>query len=132
MDEFLKPNANFIRLVEDWEKYGSITVGFDFDGTVNDYHKKGHTYEQVKTLLRELKELKCTLICWTAYHDLAFVEDFLTNEKIPFDGINTCGIKLPWDSKKPFFSSLLDDRAGLESAYKDLCLLVWYVKKHLK
>ena len=31
MDEFLRPNASFFRILDDWKKYGSITVGFDFD-----------------------------------------------------------------------------------------------------
>ena len=131
MDEFLKPNANFLRLVEDWEKYGILTIGFDFDGTVHDYHKKGHTYNMVIELLRELKSIGCHLVCWTAYKDIeVYVPQFLTENNIPFDEINSKGIALPWESKKPFFSALLDDRAGLESTYRDLSLLVWYVKKH--
>lgn len=130
IDEFLRPNSNFVRLVEDWKKHGMITVGFDFDGTVHDYHKKGHTYNQMKELLRNLKDIGCTLICWTAYKDLGYVQEFLQKEDIPYDGVNTMGIPLPWESKKPFYSALLDDRAGLESMYKDLVLLVWYVKEH--
>lgn len=132
MDKFLVPNSNFIRLVNDWETYGSITVGFDFDDTVYDYHHTGGVYEQVVRLLVELKSIGCKLICWTANNDLNFVKEFLTKNDIPFDGINEGGIPLPWESRKPFFSALLDDRAGLESAYRDLSLLVWYVRKHLK
>ena len=130
IDEFLRPNSNFIRLVGDWKRHGPITVGFDFDGTVHDYHKQGHTYNQMKGLLRELKDIGCTLICWTAYKDLGYVQEFLQKEDIPYDGVNTHGIPLPWESKKPFYSMLLDDRAGLESAFKDLHLLIWYVKEH--
>lgn len=130
MDEFLRPNSNFIRLVGDWKKYGAITVGFDFDGTVHDYHRKGYTYFQTMALLSQLKSIGCRLICWTAYKDLDYVKEYLDKHEIPYDGINEGGIPLPWDSKKPFFSALLDDRAGLESAYRDLSLLVWYVKEH--
>jgi trehalose-6-phosphatase len=112
------------RLINEYKKYGSLTIGFDFDGTVHDYHKTGATYEQVRQLLRDLKEIGCVLICWTAYKDLRFVEEFLKQNNIPFDGINTDGIKLPWESKKPFFSALLDDRAGLLDVYNDLRYLV--------
>lgn len=129
MDEFLKPNANFIRLVEDWEKYGSLTIGFDFDGTVHDYHKKGHTYHMTIELLKELHKLGCKLVCWTAYEDLVYVEEYLEKIGIPLCSINKGGISLPWTTVKPFFSALLDDRAGLESAFRDLSLLVWYIKK---
>jgi hypothetical protein len=123
-DEYLISGKSRERLINEYKKYGSLTIGFDFDGTVHDYHKTGATYEQVRQLLRDLKEIGCVLICWTAYKDLGFVEEFLKQNNIPFDGINTDGIKLPWESKKPFFSALLDDRAGLLDVYNDLRYLV--------
>jgi hypothetical protein len=127
-DEYLVTEKSRDRLVAEYEKYGSLTIGFDFDGTVHDYHKTGATYEQVRQLIRDLKDIGCTLICWTAYQDLSFVAKFLEENNIPFDGINTNGIKLPWESKKPFFSALLDDRAGLIQVYNDLRYLVDYIK----
>ena len=128
MDEFLKPNSNLQRLMNEWEKYGGLTIGFDFDGTVHDYHKTGQSHEMVRELLRELKEIGCTLVCWTAYPDLTYTRDFLDNNDIPCDSINEGGIKLPWESKKPFFSALLDDRAGLEQVYRELYIIVKLVK----
>lgn len=128
MDEYLVEDASFNRLLKEYNKYGSLTIGFDFDGTVNDYHKTGATYEYVITLLRELKEIGCKLVCWTAYQDLKYVENYLKEWNIPFDSINEGGIPLPWDSKKPFFSALLDDRAGLIQVYNDLNKLVRHIK----
>lgn len=128
MDQFLVPNANLTRLIEEYKKYKSLTIGFDFDGTVHDYHKTGEDYSMVEQLLRDLKSINCKLICWTAYPDLHYVKEFLFNKKIPCDAINEGGIPLPWESKKPFFSALLDDRAGLESMYRDLSFLVQFVK----
>lgn len=128
IDEFLMPTANFDRLLWEYRKYGSLCIGFDFDGTVHDYHKTGASHEMVRQLLRDLKEIGCTLVCWTAYEKLGYVATFLDEYKIPFDSINEGGIKLPWDSKKPFFSALLDDRAGLLQTYTDLRLLVDTIK----
>jgi hypothetical protein len=128
MDEFLVKGLSQERLINEFEKYGSITVGYDFDGTVHDYHKTGATYEMVRQLLRDLKEIGCTLVCWTAYKDLSYVANFLENNNIPFDSINEGGIPLPWESKKPFFSALLDDRAGLLQVYTELRMLVNHVK----
>lgn len=129
IDEFLIPNASFLRLYDEFKKYGSLTIGVDFDGTLHDYHKTGATYEHVKHLLRELKSIGCTIICWTAYKDLTYVEQFLKEGDIPFDGINTDGIKLGWESKKPFFSATLDDRCGLIQVYQELSLLVELIKR---
>ena len=128
MDEYLVHNKSLYRLLDEYKKYGSLTIGFDFDGTVNDYHKTGATYENVKQLLRDLKSINCKVICWTAYEDLDYVEKFLKKENIPCDGINTNGIPLKWESRKPFFSALLDDRAGLIQVYNELSILVKLVK----
>jgi hydroxymethylpyrimidine pyrophosphatase-like HAD family hydrolase len=124
MDEFLEPGKSGQRLIDEYRKYGSLTIGFDFDGTVFDYHGTGATYEQVRELLRDLKRINCKLVCWTAQKDLPFVETFLRDNNIPFDGINANGIDLGWDSRKPFFSALLDDRAGLLQVFEELTAVV--------
>lgn len=120
IDPFLIPNASFLRLIAEYRKHSSLVIGFDFDGTVNDYHKTGESYDYIVNLLRDLKRIGCKLVCWTAYDDHNYVSDYLKINAIPFDGINTNGIKLPWESRKPFFSALLDDRAGLIQVYIDL------------
>jgi hydroxymethylpyrimidine pyrophosphatase-like HAD family hydrolase len=119
-DEYLVLGKSGERLISEYKKYGSLTIGVDFDGTLYDYHGTGASYEQVRQLLRDLKEIGCKIICWTANNDLEFVNKFLKDNNIPFDGINTDGIKLGWDSRKPFFSALLDDRAGLLQVYEEL------------
>lgn len=127
-DDYLVEDASYNRLLAEYYKHGSLCIGFDFDSTVHDYHQKGYTYEKMKKLLKDLKEIGCKLICWTAYKDTAYVINYLESNDIPFDGINIDGIALPWESRKPFFSALLDDRAGLLQVYKDLKELVKVVK----
>lgn len=128
MDEFLIKDASFNRLLAEYTKYGSLTVGFDFDGTVHDYHKTGASHEMVRELLRKLKQIGCKLVCWTAYPDLEYVANFCKEHNIPCDDVNKGGIPLPWESAKPFFSVLLDDRAGLAQTYADLTRLINTVK----
>lgn len=129
-DEFLEDGKSGTRLINEYDKYGSLSIGYDFDGTVYDYHGTGATYEQVRQLLRDLKEIGCKVICWTAQKDLEFVESFLKENNIPCDGINTNGIDLGWESRKPFFSALLDDRAGLIQVYEELSDVVYFAKHH--
>jgi len=128
-DKYLQPKANFNRLLADYIRYGNLTIGFDFDDTVYDCYGSGHNYPLVRQLLRDLKSIGCTLVCWTANKDLAFVSKFLDENDIPFDSINEGGIALPWESKKPFFSALLDDRAGLLQVYTELREFVDIIKK---
>lgn len=127
-DEYLEEGKSRTRLINEYKKYGSLVVGFDFDGTVYDYQQTGASHENVRQLLRDLKEIGCKLICWTAQSDLVFVMNFLNENNIPFDGINTNGIPLNWESRKPFFSALLDDRAGLIQVYEELCDVVYFAR----
>lgn len=120
MDEYLITDASYKRLLQEYRKYGSLVIGFDFDNTVHDYHKTGATYTIIIQLLRDLKRLGCRLVCWTAHPNHDYVNNFLIENKIPFDGINTDGVKLGWESRKPMYSALLDDRAGLIQVYNEL------------
>lgn len=131
IDEYLIPNKSLLRLLKEYKLHGSLFIGFDFDSTIHDFHKNGSTYEQVIELLRELKEINCKLICWTAYKDLEYVKAYLEQYSIPFDSINEGGIPLNYESKKPFFSVLLDDRAGLIQVYNELSLLVQIIKNKI-
>lgn len=128
MDEYLVPGMTYKRLLKEYNLHGSLFVAYDFDGTVHDYHKTGATYEDVRQLLRDLKGIGCKCICWTAYESHDYVVNFCKENNIPCDGVNTDGIPLSYDSRKPFYSVLLDDRAGLSEVYNDLTLLVQKVR----
>lgn len=124
MDEFLIPYANFKRLYEEYKKYGSISIGLDFDNTVFDYHKKGYSYDTVIGLIIRAQALGMKIHIFTANPDHKLVETYCHEKGIHIQGINTCGVKLGWESRKPFYSLLLDDRAGLISAVEDLERLI--------
>lgn len=127
-DEYMIPSKSVFRLLNEYDKHGSLTIGVDFDGTLHDYHKTGATYEQVRQLVRDLHEVNCKIIIWTAHRDHAYVAQFLKDNNIPFDGINTDGVKLDWETRKPFFNALLDDRAGLRQVYDELSIVLHTIK----
>jgi len=128
MDRYLEPNANYYRLYREYLEHGTLCIGVDFDDTLYDTHHSGLSYEMVRQLVRDLKSIGCKIVIWTANKDHVDVEAFCAKNNIPHDGINRDGIKLSWDSRKPFFSALLDDRAGLPSMYEDLSKLVKVIK----
>lgn len=128
-DKFIdEPGSSYKRLITEYEKHGSLVIGFDFDGTVRDFHKEGYEFPKMRQLLRDLKGIGCKLVCWTAYKDHQEVMELLNEWEIPFDSINGNGIDLGYESRKPFFSALLDDRAGLKDVYSDLKRLLDHVK----
>lgn len=109
------------RLLQEYHKYGKLVIGFDFDNTIYDYWNKGGDYSEVISALQKAKELGFILCLYTAETD---------KDKLKWK-IHYCeqlGIKPTYvnksplipESAKPFFSLLLDDRAGLESAYNNL------------
>lgn len=128
MDEYLEEDKSYERLLFEYKKYGSLVIGYDFDNTVFDFHKKGNTYNQVIKLLQDLTEIGCICVCWTASPDELFIRNYCHINKIPLHYFNKSPIDLGWDSKKPYFNALLDDRAGLIQVYNELSKLVKEIK----
>ncbi len=124
-DPYLQPEASFQRLFEEYRRYGSLVMAFDFDNTVFDFHEKGHAYPQVTGLLKRLAEAGCYLICFTASENPALVRAYLTENQIPFHSINE---NPPFftgpTSSKIYYNVLLDDRAGLRQVFDELTQLL--------
>lgn len=122
MDFYLAEEHVVDRMVREWEKYGSLIVAYDFDNTVFDFHDEGHRYEQVIELLKECKELGAYLMVYTAREDeeLDFVKNYLHTNDIPYDSINETPPYIKFSGRKLYYNVLLDDRAGLASAYRTL------------
>ena len=128
MDFYLNPVNSSNRLVDEYNKYGTLVVAFDFDDTVYDFHKKGRIYSDVIKLLQALKAINCYLICWTGQEDLQFVKTFLFENNIPFDVINENPPFHKLTSRKVYANAYLDDRAGLKQVYEELNNLVSTIK----
>ncbi|WP_336515554.1 hypothetical protein [Pollutibacter soli] len=124
MDYFLEPENSYQRLLNEYRKYGSLVIAFDFDDTVFDFHKQGRKYEVVIGLLRNLKKAKCYLICWTGQENVDFVRGYLLENKIPFDSINENPPFYKSENRKVYANAYLDDRAGLSQVYRDLIKLL--------
>ncbi|MDA3616471.1 hypothetical protein [Polluticaenibacter yanchengensis] len=119
MDYYLVKNNSLKRLVEEYAKYQSLVIAFDFDDTVYDFHKKERLYTEVIALLKELKSINCYLICWTG-NDLSFVRNYLIENRIPFDSINENPPFYKSANRKIYANAYLDDRAGLSQVYSEL------------
>lgn len=129
MDFYLNAENSANRLLEEYHKYGTLVVAFDFDDTVYDFHKKGRFYNDVITLLRELKSINCYLICWTGQEDTDFVKEYLHKNNIPFDAFNENPPFHKSTSRKIYANAYLDDRAGLKQVYTELKNILITLKK---
>ncbi len=132
-DRYLSDKYAFNRLLKEYKKYGQIIVAYDFDGTVHDFHKEGLGFRIVPQLLRECKELGIAkFIVFTAREekDYGYIRDYLNKMDIPFDTINENILDLEKQGNKLYYNILLDDRAGLKSAYDVLLGVMSCVKYH--
>ena len=122
MDYYLDEKNIVNRLVKEWKKHGKLIIAFDFDNTVFDYHKEGHVYDNVISLLKECRDFGAYLIVFTAKPEEEFPEmiQYLIDNNIPYDAVNENLPFVPFSGKKIYYNILLDDRAGLPSAYSTL------------
>ena len=128
---YLSDTACIYRLVDEYKKYGSLVIAYDFDNCVYDYHFKGHNYIEVIELLKQAKEINCFMIVFTAEKDLEKVKTILTELQLPFDAINENPPFFKSDARKIYFNLLLDDRAGLLSAYEQLKQTINIIKNKI-
>lgn len=131
--DFYMEDANVIdRLVTEWKLYHNLIIAYDYDNTVYDYHRKGHSYDAVIELLRECKAFGAHLIVYTACADEWHpdVIAYLNQNQIPFDAINESPDFVPITGNgKIYYNMLLDDRAGLSSAYRCLQAALTIMKR---
>lgn len=132
MDEYLMPNSSFLRLYEEYKKYKSLVIAYDFDNTVYDFHNKGYSYMNMITLLQDLHSIGCICICFTANEDEHFIKEYCRAKRIPLDKLNENPDFFKSDSKKIYYNVFLDDRAGLYQIYQELTLLVKLIKNENK
>ncbi|MDG0792961.1 hypothetical protein OMP38_20365 [Cohnella ginsengisoli] len=123
MDFYLEDEHVVSRLVAEWRKYGRLVVAYDYDNTVFDYHRAGLSFDDVPRLLRECQAQGAYLVVFTACGERQYPEiaSYLKDNGIPFDAINEDAPFVPSSGgRKIYFNILLDDRAGLGSAYRCL------------
>lgn len=128
---YLSDIACIYRLVDEYKKYGSLVIAYDFDNTIFDYHSKGHDYTEIIELLKEAKSINCYLTVFTAEQDLQKITSFLNENSVPFDSINENPEFFKSESRKIYFNLLLDDRAGLLSAYNQLKETIKIIKNKI-
>lgn len=132
MDYYLSDYNATARLIEEWMKYGKIIVAYDYDDTVFDFHKKGRKYNDIIDLLRLSREIGVFLYVYTACGENQYddIRAYLATNNIPYDDINKTMDGITFTGKKLYYNILLDDRAGLSSAYSVLFNTVKVMNQH--
>lgn len=124
-DPFLDIDRVVDRLYDEYKRYGDIIIAFDFDYTVHNFRDEDYTYERVSEMLRKWQPY-AKLVVFSASQEerYPYIADYLNQNDIPFDAINEdVLIEKRKPTRKLYYNILLDDRAGLGSAYEALDML---------
>lgn len=116
IDHYLIDKHCIDRLVSDYLKYNQLVIGVDFDDTIYDTYKKDRTHNIVINTLKKAQTLGCVLCVWTANKNDQLVKQRWEEIGLTINYYNESPIILHSAQVKPYFSILLDDRAGLNSA----------------
>lgn len=129
--DFYMNDKNCIdRLLEEYRKYRSLIIAYDFDNCVFDYYKKGRKFDKVINLIRMCNELGFHLVVFTSCNDdrMPEIRKYLNDNNIPFHSINETPEYIPFQGRKIYYNVLLDDRAGLASAFHQLEMVVYQIR----
>ena len=138
-DPYLNQINIYHRLYTEYLKYKSLVVALDFDLTINDFHGEGHQFPDVIQLVKDCNSIgfKVVIFSGSAAERYPIIREHCEKIGIKIDGINEDVIDwhhdktLDWSRSKIFYNIFLDDRAGLDSTYKVLRLLVNNIKSKM-
>jgi hypothetical protein len=129
MDFFMDSNNVVNRLIDVYEQHGEILVAVDFDDTIYNTHGRNAQYSMVIELLQELKPY-ARFMCFTASRKsrFPFIKRYWEANNLRMDvEVNENLFDMAWESRKPYFNVILDDRCGLRQTYEDLCAFLKHV-----
>jgi hypothetical protein len=135
-DPYFSHEYSVERLLAVYNKHKTIIIALDFDETFYDCHKKEYTFSKVISLIKECNELNFTIIIFTASKvgRYPLMLDYCNQIGIKIDGINVNPSGLPegmGTNGKIYYNLLLDDKAGLYSAYLILRETVMRIKAEI-
>lgn len=119
-DPYLNIGTACQRLYDEYLKYGKLVVACDYDDTIYDFHKKGHTYTAVIDLLLECQKLGFYICIFTGSPLDKYPEimEYTKNLGLNIATINKNPFPMPFGNDgKMYYNILLDDRAGLTESY---------------
>jgi hypothetical protein len=118
-DLYLSDYPAIKRLVMEWTEHEKAIIAIDYDNTIFDCHELGLSFDYMKELLKRCQDIGAVFIVYThspkSRHDE--IKEYMNSIGINIDYINEPHIELADGTGKLFYNILLDDRAGLRSAF---------------
>jgi hypothetical protein len=129
MDYYLSQENCFMRLKEEFIKYGKLIFCVDFDDTLYDFHNLGRKYDNVISLLKRWENYSEVIILTGNGEDkYPQIEQYLKENGIKYKGIN-CDSSVSFGGRKTYANVYIDDRGGLPLVYMMLKRLITMIEK---
>ncbi|MEO6304224.1 MAG: hypothetical protein ABIP51_13745 [Bacteroidia bacterium] len=134
MSRYLSFDNTYSRLKEEWNKYGKIIVAYDVDSTVLPFHEHeaNDDYTTIHNLIKDLHQLNCTLIVFTAAEENRWdtIKEKLKKIDLPYHYFNQSPPEIPGlvAKGKVYANIYLDDRASLYASVELLQKLINEIK----
>ncbi len=127
MDYFLHQLHCDRRLLKEYKEHGNLIVAVDFDNTIYDYHGIGLEFFDVVSILKVCNSMDFPVVIFTANQDHKLVHDYCEEIGVEIAGINV-NVLPGFGKGKIYYNVLLDDRAGLKSAFDSLEYVLDYIE----
>ncbi len=92
-------------------------IAFDFDGVLAQYDGwkgidvLGEPIQETIQAVRKLKEEGYKILIFTARVETPKLREWLKDNNVPYDAINKNVPGIPYNTAKPFYHCIIDDRA---------------------
>lgn len=124
---FYEGNSAIFRLIKEYEKHKSLIIAVDFDNTIYDTHNQGLNLQPTIELIKQVYALGFEVYCFTANNDYTLIRHIWARDLgIQNIKINESSLDKQFDSRKPFYSLLIDDRAGMSNSLDLLTTMLEY------
>lgn len=127
-DYYIDEGNSYIRLKQEFEKYGKLIIAVDFDDTIINFNSKSINWQLV-SLLKRWKPY-AEIIIWSCRKEdsYSYIKDVCAEARLEFDKINNPSDLVNFETRKIYANAVLDDRAGLRQVYNDLYKLIGYIE----
>jgi len=135
MDTFFPIEKCAERLYKEYQKHNKLIIAVDFDDTVYDFHSVDTDHKNTIKILKECSDMGFFVVIFTASRPdrYDFMKMFLEFYGVKVATVNQNPIDLPYGNNgKIYYNILLDDRAGLYSAYLTLQMTLHMIKQNKK
>ncbi|MBL1421474.1 MAG: hypothetical protein COC24_013270 [Alphaproteobacteria bacterium] len=117
------------RLLADYWTHGKLIVAVDFDNTIHDFHNQTLNFSGVIDCIIRCLSNQFEVYMFTASNDVTTINRTWSRIFGALPTINESSLDATFNSRKPYYSILLDDRAGLPSALQQLNAVLDEIEK---